>query len=356
MSSVLYPVSLIARQRVQRFNRVVSDEFEDGSTSARLRWTAQYFKRRFDLQHAPLTEAEYRYLRSFFSQRSGRYDSFWFRDNPGRGGNAQVRFASDVPEDFAGRAYQIQVSLEEIAAIRALPELDELTTAAGTAPVAWFDANRERYHSHCGTAVMDAFLYDVSLAGNANWAAGTLPLGNILGQYQYLNFAGTQYALTPANLVVSAGQPALTLFCIAQHGTISGKQVLFALGAMGAGAGAGIAVAADNYYEPWLGGSETFTNARQSNATDDTWRSFAVVWTGSSNNVTLYVNAVSIGTDAVARSLTAGPLSVGAALDGTLKATGYVAQVMVVPAALSLAQVKAVHNLVGYQYGLATVS
>jgi hypothetical protein len=61
--------------------------------------------------------------------------------------------------------------------------------------------------------------------------------------------------------------------------------------------------------------------------------------------------------------LAAGPLSLGAAPDGSLicnPSNGMVnhnlAHVLVFPVALTLAQIKALHNLLGYQYGLATVA
>jgi len=91
------------------------------------------------------------------------------------------------------------------------------------------------------------------------------------------------------------------------------------VGAIGTGHSLGISLAADNRYEPFLGGSEAWTNARYNNSAAVTWRSVAVVWTAASNAATLYVNAVSIGSDSVARALTAGPAVLGAAPDGSLK-------------------------------------
>jgi len=356
MSNVLYPLSMIEKLRVEKFETSVSDAFESGATATRLIWPAQFFKRRFSLQHSPLVETEWRYLRSFYSQRSGRYDSFWFRDNVHRGGNASVRFTEQLPLEYAGGAHTIGVTLEEVAAIRALPEFDELTAAAGGAPLFWWDPNRAVYYSHIGTVHSEAFLYDVMLSHDAPMPAGSLPLANGLAQYQHYAFTGAEWAKTLANPALAAGQPAATIFLIAKHPTTAAKQVLAAIGAMGSGAGLGLAIAADNYYEPWIGGNETWTNARQSNGTPNTWRSLAVVWAASSNTGTLYVNAASIGADANTRSLTVGPAAIGAAGDGTLKTTGNVAHVMLFAAALTLAQVKAVHNLLGYQYGLSLVT
>ena len=68
-----------------------------------------------------------------------------------------------------------------------------------------------------------------------------------------------------------------------------------------------------------------------------------------------YVNGAAALTETETRAYTAGPLSLGAAIDGTLKTTGNVAHVLAFSAALSFAQIKAVHNLLGYQYGLSQV-
>jgi hypothetical protein len=343
----------------------VADEFENGSTMTRLIWNAQHFKRKFEIAHGALTLAEYRYLRSFYSQRSGGYDGFWFRDNVNRKGNANVRFASSLADDHDGTLFNAQVTLEEIAAIRALPEWDEVATAAGYTPALWYDANREFYLSHAGTVLTDTSVYDSANQNyGAPWQAGALSLGGSAAQYQTYNFTGTNWARTASNISELAGaQPACTLFAIVKQSTTATKQVLFSIGAMGAGTALGIALAADNRYEPWLGGSETWTNARQNNSAADTYRSLALVWTGSSNSVTLYTNAASVGTDSVTRSLTAGPAALGAAIDGTLKANAgasmtnnSLAHVLVFAGALTLAQIKAVHNLLGYQYGLSTVA
>lgn len=356
MSDVLYPISLIESLRTEKHDRTVADAFEDGSVAARNQWSAQNFKRRFQLQHSPLTDAEWRHLRSFHSQRSGRYDSFWFRDNVHRDGNAKVRFTGPLPADYQGRAHRLALTLEEAAPIRALPEWDELAAAAGATPLLWFDANREIYYTHAGTVYKDplGLAFDATLQQSAPWQAGTFPAGNILGQYQHYAFDGATWAKTGA-LSLTGAQPAATVFAIAKHGTIASKEVLFGVGAMGTGHALGIAVSAGNFYEPWIGGSETWGTARQSNGTPNTWRSFAVTWPSASNVASLYVNGAAALTETETRDFTAGPLSLGAAVDGTLKCTGNVAHVLVFAAELSFAQVKAVHNLLGYQYGLSTV-
>lgn len=355
MSNVLYPLSLIAKLRSSKFDRTLADEFEDGAVNTRRYWGAQEFKRRISIEHAPLTLAEYRYLRSFYSQR-GRWDSFWLRDNVNRDGNVSVRFASELPTEYDGRGIRLALLFDEVAPIRALPEWDEVATAAGATPLCWYDANREIYYSHAGTAVSESNAYDAMLIQHPTWQAGSLPLGDSLSQYQHYAFTNSQWAKTSANLAgLTGSQPACTVFAIAKHGTISSKQVLFSVGAVGAGAGVGIAVSASNAYEPWIGGSETWGTASFSNSPISTWRSFAVTWADSSNSANLYVNGATALTESETRVFTAGPAALGAAIDGTLKCNGNVAHVLVFAAQLTQNQVKAVHNLLGYQYGLATV-
>jgi hypothetical protein len=357
MSDVMYPISLVRALDIPRSERVLVDEFDSGATNARRYWAAQNFKRRVMLQHAPMTLEEFRRLRSFHSQRSGMADSFWFRDNVHRGGNIKVRFATELSQPWQGGTREISVQMDEVAPIRALPELDELAVAAGNTPLVWYDANRELYIPHNGTVYTEPNAFDAqSQLANAPWLSGSLPLGNVLGQYQHYEFAGAAYAKTSANLSSLTGaQPACTVFAIAKHGTISSKAVLFGVGAMGAGAGVGIAISPSNAYEPWIGGSETWGTATFTNSAINTWRSLAVSWAAASNTANFYVNGAAALTESETRDYTAGPATLGAAIDGTLKTTGNVAHVLVFAATLTFAQVKAVHNLLGYQYGLATV-
>jgi hypothetical protein len=357
VSDVIYPISLIENLAVQRMARTLMDEFEAGNVSTRRYWDAQNFKRRLTISHGHLTPAEFRYLRSFHSQRSGEYDSFWFRDNLHRGGNIKARFAAPLPEPWNGGARRVQVALDEVAPIRALPEFDELATAAGSAPLFWYDANRELYLSHLGSATLPTSFYDgYNHADGAALQAGTFPLANYLSQYQHYGFDGAAWGKTSANINIGGTKPPGTLFAICKHGTIASQEVVFAIGAMGAGNAMGLAVDASNYYVPWIGGSETWSTARQNNSTNNTWRSFAVTFGDGSNSTGLWVNTVLAGPESNTRNYTAGPLSLGAALDGTLKCTGSVAHVLAFASVLTLAQIKAVHNLLGYQYGLSTVS
>jgi len=360
VSNVLYPVGLIAGQRIARVNRVVSDEFEGGSVSTRRVWSAQNFKRRFTIEHAPLTRTELKYLEAFYAQRDGGYDAFWYRDNLARGGNASVRFSRALEVNAATPAlFGVGVELDEVAPIRALPELAELIAAAGSTPLLWWDSNREIYFEHLGTATKDPAVFDaVAQANQPAWQGGTaLSLGSILAQWQDFSLDGARWALTPGNVSgLTGAQPACTVFAIAKAGTISSKQVLFGVGAMGAGKSVGLAVSAANNWEPWIGGSETWGTALQSNAVNNTWRSFGLTWPSSSNVASFYVNAAAALTETETRAFTAGPATLGAAIDGTLKSTANLAHVLVWAAELTAAQVKAVHNLLGYQYGLATVA
>jgi hypothetical protein len=364
MSNSLYPIGLIESQKVTPANSVVSDTFENGGTMSRLQWPAQNFKRRFALTHSSLTLAEWRYLRSFYSQRSGNYDSFWYRDNINRRGNANVRFSAALVEQQDGVLFNATPQLDEIAAVRALPEWDELTAAAGTAPLFWYDANREFYLSHLGAILTEPAIYDAAnQVYPAMWQSGGTNLTGAGAQYQAYNLQAA-WARTAANIAgLATGQPACTLFLIHQFtgGTILEPmpQVLCAMGGVGTNAGLGLQFDYNTGYRPWIGSAGTWTNAYQPFAFN-TWTSLAVVWPGGSNNGSLYANAALIGTDTNTRAYAVGPASVGAAPDGSLTngasdSSNNLAHVMAFAGALSLAQIKAVHNLVGYQYGLAVV-
>jgi hypothetical protein len=376
MSNTLYPLGLIASQKITPVNSVIADAFEDGSTSTRALWSPQNFKRFFMLQHASLTLAEFKYLRSFYSQRSGTLDSFWYRDNINREGNALVRFTpappnvggSTIPfqKSRDGSLYAAAVQLGEIAPIRALPEWDEVTTAAGVAPALWYDANREFYLSHLGSVLFDpAGAYDAANQKYpAPWQSANAVNndGSMANQYQQYAFLGTGYAKTGINISEIAGaQPACTVFAIAQQSSTTNRQVLFGLGTTSPTAALGIQLTAANKYAPWIGGTETWTAAAQTNP-NNTWQSVAAVFPGSTNTASLYVNAALIGTDTNTRSYSAGPAALGAATDGSsicnpsnTMPNCKLAHALVFPGALSLAQIKALHNLLGYQYGLAIV-
>jgi hypothetical protein len=370
MSSVLYPIGLTAKLRSPSINRVLADEFEDGSQSTRLLWPDKYFKRKFTLTHSNLTLEEYRWLRSFFTQRNGRYDSFWFRDNVNRRGNALVRFAAELPEGREGIVIdQMAVLMDEVAPIRMMPEWDEVETAAGSTLACYFDASREIYYSHLGTIYEDANgLHDAAyglypaVVQDAVASGPSLVSGVTTAQWQSYSFSGYKWAKSASNVAAFAGtQPACTLFALVKQSAAPAvKQVLFAIGATGTSHALGLAITTGGAIQPWVGGTESWVGASAA-ISNNAWHSVAVTWASGSNVAKLYKDGVLIGNDTVTRFLTAGPLSIGAAPDGsalcnsTGAVAGYAGHLMAFNAELTLAQVKALHNLVGYQQGLSTV-
>lgn len=358
MSDAFYPIATIQRSVVTPFAPVVLDEFESGATNTRRKWAAQYFRRRFELDHQNLTLAEYQLLRSFYSQRSGRYDSFWFRDNAGRGGNAKVRFATDFPQERDPALFNGRVVLEEVSPIRALPEADELVTAAGNTPYFWFDANRVKLFTYLGATVPETTIYDASGNGiSPTCAQGTAYVENQV-QYSYfalLAQARAQLINTGANF---DAYNAFTLFIITKNPSPSGRGVLLSIGTTANQTTIGIEMSSSNYYQPYLGGSQSWTNCKYLNSPTNTWRSVAITWPYNSSTPTMYVNAASLGSDTNTRTTLTKSIGFGATSADTLQIdTGnhYIGHALAFNAELTLAQVKAVHNLLGYQYGLATV-
>lgn len=360
MSTEMYPLTgLIADQRVLQLSRVITDEFDSGESDARRYWPAATFRRRFTLRHTHLTVQEQDALQRFYERRSGRFDSFFYRDNINRRGNVLVRFGRDLelPRRQAATS-EPEVILEETAAVRALPCLEDVEEAAGLTPLFWLDANREIYATVLEGPATEPSAWDVLETYPPVWT-GDLNLEDTLAsQYQAYGTGGTERALSASNVSGLVGtQPAVTLFALVKHPTISARQVVFSIGPKSSGAALGLEVSAANYYQPFLGGSESWTNAKQSNATNNTWRSVAVVFASASNNASLYVNGALVGTDSNTRSLTAGKLALLAAQDGTLVSADGSLQnnCMAFAGALSLAQIKALHNLFAYQASLALV-
>ncbi len=355
MSNVLYPLGLIQQLEIERLDRTLRDEFEAGNTAARSYWSAQNFKRKFTVSHAPLKAAEYKYLRSFNSQRGGQYDAFWFRDNITRGGNASVRFATQLKEARAAMLAGVKIDLEEVAPIRALPEFDELSAAAGVAPVAWYDPNREYYLQHLASVIREGSTWDVMEAYRAVWQSGTaLNLGDLLTQYQHYHFSGTEWAKTAASLTPLSGtNPAVTVFFIARHSASTNSQVLFAVGTQSSGNALGVMINSSSQYELWKG---VATGLVQANSPANTWRSLAFTLEPSTK---IWTNGTSVYSGAAVAYNLSGPLVLGANFDGTFPmnpgnamANADLAHVLYFPGQLSDAQIKAVHNLLGYQYGL----
>lgn len=382
MSDVLYPIGQIASSSIDLVTHTIKDNFEDGSQSARRLWSANNFKRRFKIKHAPLTVGNFRYLRSFFSARSGEYDAFWYRDNIHRTGNASVRLASPFPIERSGtNVYEPSLTFEEIAPIKLLPEYEEVSVAAGLDAYAgsiflmWLDANRDIEYTNSGD-IVQGMIHDSVMK---NWGRNddyytahdltpqfaqpknTSLFNSIVTQYQDYHFNTDEYYKTSVNFSPAAGaQAACTIFCIAKNDTSVAKKVLFGAGTMGAGKCIGLCLSAANNYEPWIGGTEVWTGAQFANSAANTFRSFAVTWASASNTAKLYVNGALIGSVSNTRSYVDGPFAFGAAPDGTLKVNDAfidngMNHAMVWQNELALAQIKSLHNLFAYQYGLATV-
>ena len=365
MSNVIYPISIIAKLQQSEMDRTVKDSFEDGGTYARNTWGLQTFKRQFQIQHSALTLAEWNALRTFYRARSGQFDPFWFRNNIDRTGNANVRFAKSLQPQFAGNTRSLNVDLEEVAAIRCLPDMSEVTAAAGIAPLVWYDASREKYFTNLGTVTMpeSAYAYDAFESFPATWQVGSLTIGNIFGQWQHHPFDGTRWARSATLAAITGSQPAVTIFFIAKNSATTTRQVLFSLGAAGTGTAYGVELTAAGSYFPFngqatiVGGAGAFPNSAA-----DTWRSFALCSAAASNQQDLYVNAAIFLSLTSTRAFTSGPAVLGAAPGGSLIANAgaamtncNLAHALVFAAQLTAAQIKAVHNLLGYQFGLATV-
>lgn len=387
MSDVLYPLAPIGTLDVARISRTIKDEFEDGSQQSRRLWSEKNFKRRFTVKHQNLTRQEFEILSSFLVARDGGYDSFWFRDNWNYGGNAKVRLASDLPIDRGGApVYSPQLVLEEVAPVRALPSFAEVATAAGQTGNGglfhvWLDANREVEYTNSGdeslgivyTSTLKNFArndtsypaYDLSAVHTANFYG---KLNSISAQYQSFwshywpsSTYRNRWKSSSFNSLSGSTQPAVTLFALVKHGTSSSaNKVLFGIGNAGTGLAHGIQLRSDNYYAPWLGGAESWGTAQYQNSAADTWRSIAVTWPAASNSASLYVNGALIGTEAETRNYAGGSIFLGAAPDDTLMVgaqsfNNAIQHAMMWSAELTLAQIKALHNLFAYQYGMTTV-
>jgi hypothetical protein len=363
MSDVFYPVGLVRSVRAQNFSRVLSDEFEAGNVNTRRLWSAQNLKRRLGVQHAPLTSEEFAWLKGFHAKRDGQYDYFWFRDNVNRGGNIKARYAGPLDHSKSNpNTFDVGFDLEEAAPVRQNPDILDIYEAIAaipplwSEPLLWWDANREIYYEHLGVQYNTFDVYDHSGNGNAGvWQAGNLIPNNIYGQWQDYFFNATQWAKTAGNFNISGTQPACTIFLICKAASSAAQRVLFSVGTKGTGQTLGIQLTAANNFAPYIGGSEAWSTTIQANSPVSTYRSLAVVWSASSNTANMRVNAVALGPESMTRSYVAGPASIGAASDGTAGYSGYVAQILVFNAALTTTQIKALHNLFAYQYGLALV-
>ena len=362
MSDELFPLSLISGLRVTKVDRTLLDEFESGKTSTRYYWPQFYFKRKLELTTNALTLSEFKYLRSFYHQR-GTWDSFWIRDNVGRDGNISVRFAAPFPMDRDPVFYNLSFQLEEVAPIRALPGFDEITAAAGTAPLLGYDPNREIYLYDRGTATVDPSTWDIYETYRGVWSGSGLNLGGYASQYQYFKFAGGNKAATASNIsALATTKPGCTVFVFCKASTSAAQCVLLAVGGTANNGCMGIILDSDNYFKPYIGGNGTWANSKYQNSAANQWRSICVTFQDSGDNTKLYHNATLQGTDSQARSYSAGAAFLGQDPSGgkvfnvaSALTNAWMGQAFVIPAELSAAQVKALHNLLCYQYGLAVV-
>jgi hypothetical protein len=355
--SLFYPISCIEKLVSLRTDRTLTDPFESGATSARRSWPTAYFKRRFSLLHAPLTQVEWRALRSLYTQ-VGQYDSFWFRDNVHREGNALVRFAAPLEAQYQGITHRVALDLLEIAPIRSLPEPEEIALAAGTAPILVLDANREQFYSHVGTTYTDSNLYDASNTFTIPWRISGFYIHTYLTSQYAAYIPGTGCGQSTANWAPGVTKPAFTAFAFTNFHPNS-RHVLLCAGAAGSTSALGLTIDG-NYFRPYIGDhTSDWGGLGVENSPVDTWRSIAATWPASSDTVTLYSNATSVGTATVTRSYSAGPITAfadparaNAVVSSGAQSFNYL---LIFPAALTQPQIAAVHNLLAYQFSLPTV-
>jgi hypothetical protein len=376
MSEEFYPLSGIQSIKVKPYTRVETDEFEYGNEATRLLWAEKSFKRKFEVKHAPLVDQEAIVLRDFFSERSGPYDSFWFRDNVNREGNYRVRFASEMDYERITSATEVMSVMNQLSATKSRVTLPRIIAviagASGTRDYIpfWFDANKSKHwlHNYVATHEQDWFNAG-ALAGedailqspgevtsqvyvNSDKAENCRFIGSTTGKYITANDQVKGDYIAPGSAARGL------FFCVVRNPTHSSKSVIMGMGDVSSGNAMGLAINASNQYEPWLGGAHTFTNAKFTNSAVNTWRTIAVAFDGSS--CSLYVNGIGIGTDLhVGRTYVDGKLSLGCAPDGTLAVGGaginYLQHAMYLSDDFDGTVVAALHNLFAAQFGLATV-
>jgi hypothetical protein len=314
-------------------------------------------------------------LGSFITARDGRYDSFYYRDNHNRAGNAIVRMTGDFPiQRGAAKRYSPQIVLEQTAPVRELVGVDDIAAAllaAGStdAPLAWWDANRAITYTHMGTvygehAVKDqsgngydlAWVSSQTKAVVAGFVSNSQPYSAYAWANGYYATGGAAGIQGPA--LGAVAQPAMTIMVIIyNHGVYSGPLVIAGVGGMSAGSALGLQLSG-NELKPWVGASESWTAAT---VPDDEFCSIAATWATGSNVATSWVNGTSTAAGTNARSYVQSAFSFMGALDGTKHNYGiqtYVPHILFFNAALTQAQIKAVHNLFQHQYagyGMAQV-
>jgi hypothetical protein len=357
MSNLLYPISLIQRLRVTQLDRVIVDAFEDGNTAARRAWLAGYFKRRFEIQHAPLTQTEFNYLRDFWEAR-GQYDSFYFRDNVNREGNFNVRFSGALLKEFQGRGRPIVLTLDEVKASGV--NVAAVAALTGATPIVWWDAHLEHYYQHTGTTYYTSTtnVADHLASYTSPWQAGTPALISPLGEGY--KFDGTLWAKTSANISQLVGSsPDLTLFMIARASATTTIQHFVSIGDGGFG-GFGLGLTNHGSWYPIRANTVDFVGDPGMANTPDTWTSVALAgWSSPA----FYVNGVAGGSIASLNySLGAGPMVFGGvnggvrlANPGNAMTNANVGHALLFSSKLTAAQIRALHNLLGPAYGMTRV-
>jgi len=373
MSDIFYPMAGFRDLQVQYMDRTMKDEFEDGSESAMRLWPDKFFKRQFTAQHYQLSAQEFGYVKSFFTARSGQYDSFWFRDNVNRQGNAKVRLSKPLAVKRNGQiVYDVSMEMREIAPVRMLVELNEVIDVAGNLYF-WWDANRATYFRTrpsgladvSTVAALESTVWDSSYNGIKpawNTADPNLFVDSENSQYNYFEFGNvisSRFARSTFTLPFATGKPSLTMFIIAKiDGASAVKRVLASIGALGATKAFGIQCDTDGFLKPWFGATETWTNGKF--AADSNWHSIAVSRMSGSDTVGFAIDGAFVGTDTLAGSLTDNGFALGSAPDASgtyplyTDTLGQIAHVICCTS-LDVTPMAALHNLFAHQYGLTPV-
>lgn len=375
MSDVLYPLAAIRRLEFERINRVLVDDFEDGTTQARRFWGARNFKRRLRLSHAALRDYEAAALLDFHAARSGGYDPFYFRDNIYRTGSVQVRFPRGFQLVRERMLNDFEIILEEVSPTYALPSLAEVIAAAGSAPLAWYDPARQRHYTHPASALASTLYADTDVMDRAGNYPALWQHGSTLHPHLYAEtgdawrFTGTQWAKTASNPTqISGSKPALTLMAFVKQqqapASITENGVPLFVGTAPGGQGLGLFMTNETNWRITDGATNHASAGGAISAQFFGWESLAIITASASDVARLYQDTVlRITTTTLTRNHAAGPISLGAKSNGTdpfncnneylLEAVG---QALVWAVDLTTVQLKAVHNLFAPAYGLPPVA
>jgi len=369
MSDVFYPLGGIASSEIELLDRTIADEFESGATSSRRLWPDRTFKRRITVEHQNLSIVRFRVLEEFFAARSGRYDSFWFRDNVHRTGNHKVRLAKPFQIERSGKmTYNVKLTFDQVAPVKAFPTLRDIYNGALFVPDLWLDANRALWaHDYLALSESNK-LYEADIyqsqtdsptrlitwnsALNAYVALGDT---GICQQYPEYYFNNDKYATDNTFTTGESGAKKVHSFFIVARRVSTSEKIIFGKSGAGANQGVGIQCNAAGSVSPWAGGSAEVWTGAMSNPSSGAWFTAAAVWPTGSDVASWYYNGALVGTKSVTRDMFDSKFHIGARLDGTTKFTGGVLQAIHFSAELDAAGVAALHNLFAYQVGLATV-